>query len=297
MITIGYNVGRIYVSTAGAPTPQLYIDDTPVPADVIASISDPVDATSNMISATTEGQLMAAHRDHGDTGGWSHPSFNSAHLDKITGKTPTMFYSVNCLTGQFDLTAPIRESFAEKILRMKGAAPSLIAATRVSHTWLNNDLMKGLFDAMWGGVLPTFPSGIASYPIRRNRLGDILNYGKVYLTVALSGSSEYIKDQFEIYHIVGDPTLEIWRTKPLRARISAWVRGRYLYIRLYRVIKDSVLTLWSEEKMFRRLEPSSTFIKITLPWSVDLQKLFICYWAPGYRFRLIRPLSRLTSPL
>jgi hypothetical protein len=29
-----------------------------------------------------------------------------------------------------------------------GTAPSLIAATRLSHTWLNNDLIKALYDAM-----------------------------------------------------------------------------------------------------------------------------------------------------
>jgi hypothetical protein len=172
---------------------------------------------------------------------------------------------------------------------MSGAAPSLVAATRVSHTWLNDDLMKGLFDAMWGGVLSTFPGASTSYPLRHNRLGDVLNYGKAYLPVAMNGSAEYIKDHFEIYHIVGDPTLEIWRDKPRRATIRAWIDRQHLHIRLYRVIKDNVITIWHGGKLLKRLEPSSTYMKVALPWDAARRDLSVCFWAPGYRFRLIQP--------
>jgi hypothetical protein len=295
MITLGFDVERIYVSETG--NVQFYVDGTPVPADVVASIVDSATATNELIAAATTGQLIAAHRDHGLDTGWHEPPFDKSHLDSVTGRMPTLFFSVNCLTGEFDLTAPT-ESFAEKILRMKGAAPSLIAATRVSHTWLNNDLMKALFDATWGGVLPTFPGATASYPVRHNRLGDILNYGKAYLPVVKSGSGEYIKDHYEIYHIIGDPTLEIWRHKPRRARIRTWVTGRFLHIQLYRSLKDCVITIWYKDKMLRRLEPSSTYMVIALPrtgphpWPprpAPGDKLSVCFWAPGYRFREIRP--------
>ena len=160
-----------------------------------------------LIDAVSEGQLFVGHRDHGDPGGWSHPPFTVNDLDKVTGKTTSIFYSINCLTGQFDVN-PI-ESFAEKNLRMEGTAPSLIAASRVSSSSLNNDLEKALFDATFGGLIPTFPSGTASYPITFNRLGDMLNYSKSYLPISASGSLQYIKDHFEIYHVIGDPTIEI----------------------------------------------------------------------------------------
>ncbi len=286
MVTLGFDVERIYVSETSDV--QFYIDGTPVPPDVVASIVDSTTATNRIINATTNGQLVAGHRDHGLPEGWDEPPFDKGHLDSVTGKMPTMFYSINCLTGQFDLGTPT-ESFAEKILRMEGAAPSLVAATRVSHTWLNDDLMKGLFDAMWGGVLPTFPGATASYPVRHNRLGDVLNYGKAYLRIAMSGSGEYIKDHFEIYHVVGDPTLEMWRARPRRATIRAWVKGRFLHIQLYRALKDSVLTIWYGEKMLRRLEPSSTYMKMALPWGLAGPRLSVCFWAPGYRFREVKP--------
>jgi len=305
MVAQGFDVQRVYVSNN--PNPQYYYDGTPVPADVVASIVDGATATHTLVQATTEGKLVIGHRDHGGTDGWVHPAFRNTHLDAVTGSIPSVFFSLNCQTGHFDLSAPT-ECFAEKLLRRAGAAPSLIAPTRSSQTWLNNDLMKALFDATWGGVLPTFPGGTASYPIRRNRLGDILNYGKSYLPTTTSGSASYIKDHFEIYHVVGDPTLELWKDNPRAVRISAALRRPYLYIKLSVCPKDSVITIWWRERMLKRLEPSSTAMRISLkdlipypaaskpipepppkspetpPWVPALSPGFVCFWAPGHRF-------------
>lgn len=284
MVGLGFAVERIYVKTTGAPNPAFYYDGSAVPADVAAAMIDPATATNRLINRTTNGQLVTGHRDHGDTDGWVHPAFTNAHLASVTGSMPTVFFSVNCLTGQWDLAAPT-ESFGEMMLRMERGSPSLIAATRVSHTWLNNDLIRALFDGSWGGVLPTFPGGSTSYPVRHNRLGDLLNYAKAYLPVAMSGSNDYIKDHFEIYHCVGDPTLGVWRSAPRRVTLKAWVVGLYLHIQLYRTIADSVVTVWQGDKMLRRLEPASTNLSIKLPTGTESKRITVCYWAPGYRFR------------
>ena len=288
MITLGFDVERIYVSNN--QNPQEYVDGTPIPQEVINSIVDGDTATRMLVSTTAEGQLLTGHRDHGSSNGWSHPSFSTSHLEAITSEYPTMFYSINCLTGKFDLTAPT-ESFAENILRMKGGAPSLVAATRSSHTWLNNDLMRALFDAMWAGVLPAFPGSTASYPVKYNRLGDILNYGKSYLPVALSGSAEHIKDHFEIYHIIGDPTIELWKAEPVPIAIRAKIIGSYLSIKLSTCPTGSVITIWYGDKMLKRIELSSTQVKVSLrdaalyPFRPMRRKISVCFWAQGYRFR------------
>ena len=291
IVTLGFDVERIYVSNN--PNPQKYIDNTPVPPEVKNSIVDHDTSTGMLISTTAEGQLITGHRDHGGSRGWSHPPFNTGNLEAITSEYPTMFYSINCLTGKFDLKAPT-ESFAEKILRMKGGAPSLIAATRVSHTWLNNDLMKALFDAMWAGVLPTFPGSTASYAVKYARLGDILNYGKSYLPVKMSGSPQLIKDHYEIYHAIGDPTIELWKAKPITIGISVKRVGYYLYIHLSTCPKGSVITVWHKDKMLKRIEPSSIHVKISLRevaispvWPPRRRPILVCFWAQGYRFRQV----------
>jgi hypothetical protein len=286
MIGLGFNVERVYSTTPGAPTPSLYHDGSPVPADVAAAMTSLATATNTLITKTTEGQLILGHRDHGSPQGWWRPPFENQHLSSVTGNEPSLFYSLNCQTGRWD-QSPTTSSFAEELLSMDGAAPSLIAATRDSHTWLNNDLMRALFDGTWGGVLPTFPSGSASYPIRHNRLGDLLNYAKAYLPVGMSGSNAHIKDHFEIYHIVGDPTLEIWRAAPRRVTLKAWLMDQYLHIQLYRTINDSVITIWQGNQMLRRLTPASTTLSIKLPEGSEQKRLKVCFWAPGYRFREI----------
>ncbi|MHC4181168.1 MAG: C25 family cysteine peptidase, partial [Planctomycetota bacterium] len=176
MITQGFDVERVYVTES--PNPQFYADGTPVPADVRNAFVDETTATDMLVDAASEGQLLIGHRDHGEEQGWSHPSFKNHHLGQIQGNTPTPFYSLNCSTGTFDLVPHTEECFAEKILKLGATAPSLIAPTRVSNTFLNNDMMKALFDAMWGGMLPSFPGSTASYAVRHNRFGDILAYAK-----------------------------------------------------------------------------------------------------------------------
>jgi len=288
LISIGFDIERIYVSNN--PNPQEYIDGTPVPQEVKNSIVDSDTATDMLISTTSEGQLVIGHRDHGNWDGWVHPSFKINHLDAITSEYPTIFFSINCLTGQFDSNP--HDSFAEKILKIKGGAPSLIAATRSSNTWLNNHLIKALFDAVWPGVLPTFPGSTASYPVKYNRLGDILNYAKTYLPVKMSGSAQYIKDHFEIYHIIGDPTIELWKSAPITVNMRVIKRGLYLYIILSNCPNGSVITIWHRNKLLKRIKPSSTLIRISLRdialFPSPIRPIIsVCFWAPEHRFRQI----------
>jgi hypothetical protein len=198
------------------------------------------------------------------------------------------------LTGQFDHSVTV-ESFAEKSLRMIGTAPSLIAATRVSHTWLNNYLLKALFDSLFGGVIPTFPGGTASYPIKFNRLGDMLNYAKSFLPVA-STDTTYIKDHYEIYHVIGDPTLEIWKDAPRAIQLGAVLRLGSIHIQLSECPKGCIITLWYGDKMLKRLEPSSTRFAVRLTDIITplptkpspgpfRKRIDVCFWAPGYRYR------------
>lgn len=290
LVSLGFDIERVYVSNN--PNPQEYRDGTPVPQAVKEALVDNTLASHMLISTTAEGQLLVGHRDHGDSSGWHRPSFNRNHLAAITSEQPTIFYSINCLTGQFDLPVPT-ESFAEMILRMKGGAPSLVAATRVSGTFRNDSLTKALFDAIWPGVLPTFPGTTASYAVRHNRLGDILNYAKSYLPIAHSGDNSGIKDHSEIYHVIGDPTLELWEAMPSNVSLEARVAGNDLLVTLSACPKDGVLTLWYQGKLIKRMEPSSKFIKLSLkdlklaPKQLLRHYLLVCFKAPGYHFRQV----------
>ena len=213
-------------------------------------------------------------------------------LDQVTGDMPSVFYSINCETAGFDYNEPT-ECFAEKNLRMKGTAPSLIGATRDSGTYMNNDLIRGIFDATFGGVIPTFPGGNASYRVKNSRLADILNYAKSYLPVVHAGDDAGVKDEWEIYHVIGDPTLEMWTAAPRAIAMTAKIVERSLDIQLSTCPKGTVITLWSGDKMLKRLEPASTHITIPLTGLTPIPLprppflkpyVEVCLWSPGYRF-------------
>jgi hypothetical protein len=287
LVSLGFQADRVYVSDD--PRPARYADGTPIAADVIAAMVANATATRRLVAAVNEGCLFVAHRDHGDTNGWYRPTFTDSELDRITSAVPSMFYSINCLTGAWPETTRT-ECFAEKALRLRGAAPSVIAATEVSNTWLNNYLIKALFDAMYGGLIPTFPGTTVSYPVRFNRLGDVLNYAKSYLPAVASGSE--VKDHLEIYHVLGDPTLELWRDVPHTLELEARLSARTLNIRLSECPAGAVITLWAGAQLLKRIQPRSTRVAVPtrLLWPVlptrapRPESVDIACWAPGCRF-------------
>ncbi len=287
LVSIGKDVQRVYVSNN--PNPQFFKDGTPVPAEVKAAIVDGDTATDMLISETAEGELLMGHRDHGGTDGWSHPPFKTDHLDAITSAYPSIFYSINCLTGRFD--ANPTDSFAEAVLKLNGGAPSLIAATNLSGTWRNDSFMKALFDAIFPGVIPTYPGTTASYGIKCQRLGDILNYAKVYLLVA-HGANSGVKNHFELYHVIGDPTLEVWGDLPLIANLGAYVSRGRLIIRLSSSPKGGVVTIWERGKLLKTIRTASRLVTVPLKeltfGSTRLpfrrRTIYVRFKACGYRF-------------
>lgn len=257
MTSIGFAVERVYVSNN--PNPQQYKDGTAVPAEVRNAIVDGDDATDMLISETSEGQLVVGHRDHGGETGWVHPRFRKEHLQSILSPYPSIFYSINCRTGRFDYNPS--DSFAEDIMELKGGAPSLVAPTEYSGTWRNDSLMKAMFDAMWPGIIAGFPGTNASYAIKHNRLGDILNYAKSYLLVA-HGTNAGVKGHFEMYHVVGDPTLQLWAEEPAPIRLRASIRRNNLNIHVRPVPAEAVVTIWYRGKLVKRAALTSARMSI-----------------------------------
>jgi hypothetical protein len=306
----GYDAERVYTCdrAVGAQLPLYYRNGTPVPADLVADLLPAATATQRLVDAATEGHLIIAHRDHGSEDGWYMPPLSRADLDRITGTMPSLFHSVNCLTGAFQATTTT-ECFAEKILRQPGTAPTLIAATELSNTWHNNALMLGLFDALYGGLLPTFPGTTASYPIRFNRFGDVLNYARAYLATSFAGNPLGVLANYEMYHVLGDPSLEVWTAQPkplsVRARLSPLLvpAQRSLLVELSVPAPHCVITLWYGDKLLKRVESAGTRLTIALPSLPVLptplplrQTLQVCAWAPGYRFAEARVSLPLVMP-
>jgi peptidase C25-like protein len=237
LLARGKTIDRFYDNSSlpdVAAGPLVFNDGTPLPPELLLANGFDWDASAADIQgAFNAGRGIVWHRDHGSRDGWSRPGFSISNLGGLTNgnvdpadeyedRLPVVF-SINCSSGTFDQETnpvppvPVRESFAEEILRQAdGGAVAVIAASRASSTSRNQVLSRGLFDALWGEVLATFDPSMAWNPLPSTlRLGDVLNYAKEWvLTTYPDPADAYTIDQLEMYHLHGDPTLDVWTALP-----------------------------------------------------------------------------------
>ena len=198
----------------------------------------PPGTTQDVIDNFNVGSFIVNHRDHGDTDGWSHPSFTITHLPQLAnGDMLPVVYSLNCLTGYFDAetdqSGGTFESFCEELLRKPvGGAVGVIGATRVSYSGYNDELVKGLYDAMWPDFDPGYPGVISDnpWPSPTYRQGIVLNFAKwwMYDKYVLTNGAGYpwspdpttTRCEMEMFHYHGDPFFEIHTAEPTAMVIS-----------------------------------------------------------------------------
>ena len=189
---------------------------------------------------------------------------------------------------------------------MRGGAPALIASSRDSNAWFNDSMMKALFDALWPGVLPTYPCKSISYPVKHGRIGDIMNYAKACIPVLHSiADDQRIMNHFEMYHVIGDPSLEIWKAEPKNAEIKVWLDPQdknMLNIEISDTPEGAVVTIWYDNFNDGKSELYKRIGRVYSPMVVSLkdklrknshpddsnpvaQRITVCFSAPGYRFR------------
>ena len=245
----GYTAERLYTETVNAAyvgTVPPYRDTTPrslrggaetMPADIAPASGFTWNSTAtNIVNAFNSGRFFIMYVDHGDVNGWSNPSFTSDHVTNDlnnNGLLPVVF-SICCQSGNFDNevntyvngTAPSGVYFAERLIRRANSgACGVIAATRNSMLAMYLFLQKGFADAIWpDSVLTT--GDVEGLSQSMKRLGNILNYGKTYMVSQASAEpysnkNDFIWDSLYVWHVIGDPTLEMWTANPWRTALPA----------------------------------------------------------------------------
>ena len=177
------------------------------------------------------GNFLIVHRGHGDMKGWEEPGFNVENvLNLNNANLKPLVLSINCMTGWFDNETDEQNSITEKDdicfseaweRNNNGGAIGIIAPTRASYSFYNDRLTWGIMDAIW----PDFISKeedqaffLASLKTR-NELGAVLNYAKFYMAAHFT-DKKHIKEIFEMFHLFGDPTLQIHTTLPKQINVD-----------------------------------------------------------------------------
>lgn len=230
MLSQGYTAERIfYTEPSVNPTHWnngYYSNGEPIPAYLLKSNGFLWNGNANDISsAINNGTFFVTHRDHGGETGWGDPAYNTTHVSALQNgdKLPVVF-SLNCLTGRFDYAGTCFSEAWER--NPNGGAIGVIAATEVSYSGCNDGFADGLVDAIWPGLVPSFPhnpnpSVTPHDPIYQ--LGLVLNQGKFRMTETWGASNppfNYEEYTFELFHWFGDPSMEIRTAAPQQFVVS-----------------------------------------------------------------------------
>lgn len=204
----------------------------------------PPGSTYGVIDAINEGVIIVNHRDHGSSSnlyahdyftGWNHPRFTTMNIQNnlFNGEKYPVMFSINCKSGWFDgeidgIEGYNSESIGEIGLRKSsGGFVAVIAGTRVSYSGYNDELCLGFYDAMFSDFDSSYPygGGVNPYNTEVFMISQILNYGKFWMYdkyIVPGGCDPYpwypttekSRAEFEMFHVHGDPTMEIWTLFP-----------------------------------------------------------------------------------
>jgi len=235
LVAHGYTVQRIYTSntdyatgTVADTTPRRFFDGDALPADLAPGSGFGWNGSAtDIVNAFNAGRFLIMHRDHGGPSQWVDPPFSTGNLGSLTnGSLLPVVYSVNCKSAYWDSETDgggSTESIMEQLLTKSGGGMvGGIGDVRNSPTWPNSALLRGFVDATWPDLAPEFGSNTS-----KRRLGDILNHGKMYLGTQVGmaqpagdiATQDYV-DEIILYHVLGDPTLEMWTSNPHRLRLT-----------------------------------------------------------------------------
>ena len=227
LMSIGKNVERIYCAEGGA-TPTHYNDGSyangeALPAELLrANGFGWDDGTAEVTNSVNDGVFILNHRDHGARWGWGDPHFDTGDINALSnGDLQPVVYSINCQTGWFDHetdgdAGTTTESFCEVFVRKEnGGAANCIGATRVSYSGHNDYMARGFYDA----VFPDFDAGVGTSTAFYH-IGEIMDYGKSYMAATWGDPWGIEQLEFELFHVFGDPHMELWTSKPTALSVS-----------------------------------------------------------------------------
>ena len=187
-----------------------YIPSTP--AEVSCSWYGTSTEVTNALNA---GGFILQHRDHGYEYGWGEPDYDNSDIDDLTNTDLTFVFSVNCLTGKYNMMG---ECFTEKFHRHTyngepAGALGLIAASEVSYSFVNDTYVWGMLDYLWPDFLPDYgsmPESEGMFPAFANTAG------KYFLMMSNWPYNVNNKEvTYNLFHHHGDAFTRLYSEVPL----------------------------------------------------------------------------------
>lgn len=165
--------------------------------------------TTQITASINAGVGIVSYRGWGDANGWHYPEYYAGDLENLNNGTmlPIMT-SIVCNTGDF-ANSNVDPCFGEKWVRIgdpgdpKGGVVFVGPSDLHTKTKFNNSIFSGL----WYGVLEEDNLSFGSAVLR----GKYELYDNFPLN---REPGDYVEFYFNVYNILGDPSLSIWTTVP-----------------------------------------------------------------------------------
>jgi len=189
---------------------------------VITSYFDPAGYTSDrfytytygatigqVIAALNQGRSLLTYSGHGEIMGWiDGPAMNQNQVRGLVNQVYPFVCSFACDVGQF----PYAECFGETWIRDQEAGLAFWGSSATS-LWDQDDILErrlyeGFFDNQFPGDSVNF-----------TWLSGMTNYAKLRL-YEYYGNTELIHRYFEIYNLLGDPSVDLWTEVPNLASVN-----------------------------------------------------------------------------
>ncbi|MBN1426634.1 hypothetical protein JXA88_18965, partial [Candidatus Fermentibacteria bacterium] len=173
----GYSYDRLYCHTYGATTQQV-------------------------ANAHNAGRSLSIFSGHGDVTYWADgPVFYQSNVNSLTNTVYPFVQSYACLTGQYTAA----ECFSETWIRATRGAIGMMASSVYSY-WTEDDILEKR--AMEG-----FCATVNAGEENQTWPGGMMNYAKLRY-YAHFGNISTTRRYFEMYNIMGDPTINLWTAVP-----------------------------------------------------------------------------------
>jgi hypothetical protein len=167
-------------------------------------------ATTQQVSDNLNaGRSLGIYSGHGDVTLWADgPPFNQSNVNALTNTVYPFICSHACLTGQF--TAG--ECFGETWLRTQHGTFAFWGSSVTSY-WDEDDILeKGMFEGFYNEQSPQQDQDLTW-------IGGMTDYGKHYLYDHYGGGGSTLR-YFEMYNILGDPSVDLWTDVPQNLTVS-----------------------------------------------------------------------------
>ena len=166
---------------------------------------------STIIGMINEGRSYLNYRGEGWSSGWwaSCFPFNTSNVSSLNnGPKLTFVTSIGCGVAMFNASGG--NCFGEEWLQLgtltepRGAC-AFIGPTSNSHTTYNNKIDIGIYSGMFQQPTPFQPA--------MDSPGEALLNGRMYM-YSFFGNTYWVEYHFRVYHVLGDPSLHIWKDVP-----------------------------------------------------------------------------------